>query len=174
MIKFFKIFAIMILFLNESNVVAQKKGKEIELTHLNIEKNEFLSIIDSTVLHERNCEYYDCRLIFSISVRKSENNFLISIESQKDINLLLSLNPNGYFYHQNHLFVLQGDQIETVFSACETKGIFKYLDYSHSYYHPKKGGKKTIQNLNDDSFSQWHYWFVNDNFVLEKKSTSCE
>ena len=154
-------------------MVAQQKEKQIELLHLSIDEENFLSILDSILTHEKDCDYYDCKLLFSVSIRKSEENFLISIESQKDISLLLSLKSYGYFYHQNHLFVVQDEQCKDIFSTCGTKRTFKYTDYNHPDFQPKKGDKVTIYNFNDDSFSQWYYWYANSKFILEEESTSC-
>ena len=172
--RYFKIVIAFVLCLNSVNMVAQQKEKQIELLHLSIEEENFLSTLDSILIHEKDCDYYDYELSFSVSIKKSEDNFIISIESQKDINTGLGLNPYGYFYHQNHLFVVQGEQCEDIFSTCGTKRPFKYKDYNHPDFQPKKGEKVTIYNFNDDSFSQWHYWYVNTKFVLEEKSTSCK
>lgn len=154
-------------------MVAQQKEKQIELLHLSIEEENFLSILDSILIHEKACDYYDCELLFSINIRKSKEAIFLSITSETDRNILLGLNPYGFFYHHNHLFVVQGEQCEDIFSTCGTKRPFKYKDYSHPDFQSKKGEKVTIYDFTDDSFSQWHYWYVNRKFVLEEKSTSC-
>ncbi|MGK0639378.1 hypothetical protein [Schleiferia thermophila] len=172
--KSFKILTVFVFCLNSMNMVAQHKEKQIELLHLNIKEESLSTILDDIILHEKKCSYYDCGLLFSISIKKSEDNFLISIESQKDINVLLPLSSYGYLYHQNHLFILQGERCENIFSTCGETRAFKYLDYNHPDFQPKEEDKKTIYVFNDDSFSQWHYWYVNAKFVLEEKSTSCD
>lgn len=170
----FKTLTVFIFCLNSQNILAQYKEKQIELLHINIKDESLSTILDEIILHEKRCSYYDSGLLFSISIKKSEDNFLISIESQKDINALLPLRSYGYLYHQNHLFVLQGSCCEDIFSACGEMRIFKYLDYNQLQFHPKNEDKRTIYVFNDDSFSQWHYWYVNAKFVLKEKSTSCE
>lgn len=174
MVKYFKIIIVVVLCLNSINVVAQNKEKQIEILHLSIEENNLLSILDSIILHEKECSYYDCKLLFSITIRKAENNFFVSIASQTDSNILLGLIPYGYYYHQNHLFLVDGDQCEDIFSTCGEKKIFKYLDYNHPDFQPKKGEKTTIYSFYDDSFSQWNYWYINKKFVLKDKPTSCD
>ncbi len=173
MIRYFKIIATFLFCLNNMNIVAQHKEKEIELIHLNIEKMSFLTILDNIILHEKKCSYYDCRLLFSISIKKEKESFFISVESLKDINILLPLNTYGYLYHQNHLFVLQGDRCEDIFSTCGETRPFKYLDYNQPDFQTGKVEGKTIYIFNDDSFSQWHYSYINEGFILEGKSTSC-
>lgn len=156
------------------DMVAQQKEKEIELLHLIIKDQSLLSILDSVILHEKECSYYDCELLFSITIKKVKNNLFVSIESQTDRNILLGLTPYGYYYHQNHLFLVNGDQCEDIFSTCGKKKVFSYLDYHHTGFQSKKEEKTIIYSFNNDSFSQWHYWYVKSKFVLEEKSTSCK
>lgn len=169
-----KIPTVFVFCLISLNMVAQHKEKQIELFHLNIKEESLSTILDDIILNEKKCCYYDCGLLLSISIKKLEDNFLISIESQKDINVLLPLRSYGYLYHQNHLFILQGDRCDDIFSTCGETRAFKYLDYNQPDFQPKGEDKKTIYIFNDDSFSQWHYWYVNAKFVLEEKSTYCD
>lgn len=175
MTKYLKIIIVFVLFLNSIDMTAQQKEKQIELHLLNIEEKNFLSILDSIILHEKKCDYFDGELLFDVLIKKFENNYyLISIWSQTDINISLSFDLYGYFYYQNYLFVVQGEQCEDIFSICDTKRLFKYIDYNHSDFQPKKGEKVMIYIYNDDSFSQWHYWYINGKFILEDKHTSCK
>jgi hypothetical protein len=173
MIKEFKFLIILILCLKSGTLLAQHNEKIIELSRLSIERKSFLTILDSIITHEKKCSYYECDLLFSIDLKKNKEDFLISIESQNNINLLLPLGSYGYFYYLKHLFIVRGDRSEDVFLTCKEKTLFKYLDYNHSVFQPKDGKEKLIYIFNDDSFSQWHYRFVNKDFVLEEKSTSC-
>ena len=161
-----------ILCLSDINVNAQHKEKHIDLSLLNIKQQKLLEILDDVVSHEKQCSYYDCKLLYSISVKKYEDNFFVIIESQKDINILLPLGKYGYFYHKNHLFFVGGDNCEDLFSTCGEKKIFKFLDYDPSYQ--PKNSKRIIYIFNDDSFSQWQYWYINKEFILTGKSTFCE
>jgi hypothetical protein len=161
-----------LLCIYSTNIKAQHKERRIELLNLNINDQNLSTILDSIVLFEKKCSYYDSKLLFSFSVRKSDDNFFIIVESQKNINILLPLGKYGYFYHKNHLFFVGGDNCEDLFSTCGEKRIFKYLEYD-SNYQPKDG-KKIIYFFNDDSFSQWQYWYINKELLLEGKSTFCE
>jgi hypothetical protein len=163
MVRLLKILMMFVLCLNSLNMIAQQKEKKINLLHLSIEDQFFSIILDSVILHEKKCSYYDYKLLFSINTQKIDEQFLISIESQLDINLLLPLSAYGYFYHQNHLFIVHGDYCEDLFSTCGEKKAFKYLDYNPADF--QKTGILYI--FNDDSFSQWQYWYINNEFVLE-------
>ncbi|MFV0291231.1 MAG: hypothetical protein ACK5IJ_10135 [Mangrovibacterium sp.] len=166
MIGHLKITAVFLLCLSNANTLAQQKEEQIELLHLSVEEESFSLILDSIIMHEKACDYYDCELLFSVDIRTYEDKFLISIASQKDSNILLGLNPYGYFYYQNYLFIVDGEQCEYILSTYGTKKTFKYINYSHLDSQPKKGEKIMIYIYNDDSFSQWHYCYTNSKFIL--------
>lgn len=169
----FKIITTFVLFLNSLIFVSQHKEKQIELSHLRINGENIPAMLDAIVSHEKKCDYYEDKLVLSINIKKADDKYFISIQSQNDINLLLPLDSYGYIYHQNHLFIIQGDQCEVIFSSCGEKRTFSYIDYNHIDFQVKKGRRKKIYVFNDDSFSQWHYWYTKNEFVLEEKSTSC-
>lgn len=151
-------------------MLAQYKEKKIDLLHLKIKDESFLSILDSVILHEKYCSYYNFELLFSITIKKTGNKFFISIESQTDRNILLDLTPYGYCCYQNHLFLIYGHQCEYIFSTFG-KQVF---NYHRTSFRSKKENKIILDIFNDDSFSQWHYWYVKFRFILEKKSTFCK
>lgn len=176
MARLIKVLTTFILCLGSVIALAQHKEKQIELQHLAIETQSLSSILDSIVLHEKKCHYYDSKLFFIISIKRYEDKTFLSISSLKDINLLLSFSSGsyGYFYHQNHLFIVKGDRCKDILSNHKEKRIFKYLEYNYPDSLPKKEEKITIYIFNDDSFSQWDYRYVNRKFVLEGKSTFCD
>lgn len=174
MAKCLKIILISLYCLNTIDIAAQYKEKQIELERLKINKDAFLDVIDEIIIHEKRCNYYNCNLLFSINIKKGKNNFILSIESGRDINLLLPLNSYGYFYCQNHLFIVQGVKCKDIFLNLGTIKSFKYLDYNNrSDFKGKREKGRKISVYNNDSFSQWHYRYIDDKFILEDKLTFC-
>ncbi len=165
------------LCINSVNVFAQYIEKQIDLYHLSIENNNLTTILDSIILHEKKCNYYDCNLLFSFDIQKFEGNYiLIVIESNNSIDLLLSLDPYGFFYYKNHMFIVDGDRLEELFSICGQKVSFKYLEEDLDYILKRTDDKNIITEIyfiTDDSFSQWSYLYLNGEFIFDGKSSFC-
>ncbi|HOB78194.1 MAG TPA: hypothetical protein PKI65_06850, partial [Bacteroidales bacterium] len=92
----------------------------------------------------------------------------------------LGLDPYGFFYYKNHMFIVDGDSLEELFSICGQKVSFKYLekdlDYIIEQNTKRKYDKNKILELDfiiDDSFSQWSYIYINGEFIFEGKSSFC-
>jgi len=179
--KVLKFFITFMLCINSVNVFAQYIEKQIDLYHLSFENKNLTTVLDSIILHEKKCNYYDCNLLFSFDVQKFEDNYIsIVIESNNSIDLLLGLDPYGFFYYKNHMFIVDGDSLEELFSICGQKVSFKYLDEDLDYIieqnTKRKYDKNTIIELYfiiDDSFSQWSYIYINGEFIFEGKSSFC-
>jgi len=175
--KVLKFFITLMLCINSVNVFAQYIEKQIDLYHLSFENKNLTTILDSIILHEKKCNYYDCNLLFGFRIQKFEDNdILIIIESNNSIDLLLGLYPYGFFYYENHMFIVDGDSLEELFSICGQKVSFKYLEKDLDYILKRKDDKNIITELYfiiDDSFSQWSYQYLNGEFIFDGKSSFC-
>ncbi|MDD3629763.1 MAG: hypothetical protein PHF55_01865 [Bacteroidales bacterium] len=175
--KVLKYFITLMLCINSVNVFSQYIEKQIDLYHLSFENNNITTILDSIILHEKKCNYYDCNLLFSFDIQKFEDNYiLIVIESNNSIDLLLSLDPYGFFYYKNHMFIVDGDRLEELFSICGQKVSFKYLEEDLDYILKRTDDKNIITEIyfiTDDSFSQWSYLYLNGEFIFDGKSSFC-
>ncbi len=175
--KVLKYFITLMLCINSVNVFSQYIEKQIDLYHLSFENNNITTILDSIILHEKKCNYYDCNLLFSFDIQKFEDNYiLIVIESNNSIDLLLGLDPYGFFYYKNHMFIVDGDRLEELFSICGQKVSFKYLEEDLDYILKRTDDKNIITEIyfiTDDSFSQWSYLYLNGEFIFDGKSSFC-
>ena len=175
--KVLKFFITLMLCINSVNVFAQYIEKQIDLYHLSFENKNLTTILDSIILHEKKCNYYDCNLLFSFDIQKFEDNdILIVIESNNSIDLLLGLDPYGFFYYENHMFIMFGDSLEELFSICGQKVSFKYLEEDLDYILKRTDDKNIITEIYfiiDDSFSQWSYLYLDGEFIFEGKSSFC-
>jgi len=68
--KVLKFFITFMLCINSVNVFAQYIEKQIDLYHLSFENKNLTTILDSIILHEKKCNYYDCNLLFSFRYTK--------------------------------------------------------------------------------------------------------
>ncbi len=175
--KVLKYFITLMLCINSVNVFSQYVEKQIDLYHLSFENKNLTTILDSIILHEKKCNYYDCNLLFSFRIQKFEGNYiLIVIQSNNSIDLLLSLDPYGFFYYKNHMFIMFGDSLEELFSICGQKVSFKYLEEDLDYILKRTDDKNIITEIYfiiDDSFSQWSYLYLDGEFIFEGKSSFC-
>ena len=175
--KVLKFFITLMLCINSVNVFAQYIEKQIDLYHLSFENNNLTTILDSIILHEKKCNYYDCNLLFSFRIQKFEDNdILIVIQSNNSIDLLLGIDPYGFFYYKNHMFIVFGDSLQELFSICGQKVSFKYLEEDLDYILKRTDDKNIITEIYfiiDDSFSQWSYQYLNGEFIFDGKSSFC-
>jgi hypothetical protein len=151
----------------------QHKNKEINLIELNINDNKLDDVLDSIISQEKKCNYYNCDLVFGITINKSEEDAYLVIDSLLDENIALGLNPYGYFYYDKHLFLVDGDMESQLLDKTKKNKKFKYLEYDPTY-KPKNGEKKKIFVFTDDSFSQWEFLYRNQKLLLQKKTSSCD
>lgn len=151
----------------------QHKHKEINLIQLNISNTELDSTLDLIINQEKKCSYYSCDLLFGITINKNKEDTYLVIDSLLDENIALGLNPYGYFYYKNHLFLVDGDMENQLLNKAEKKRKFKYLEYDPTY-QPKNGEKKKIFVFTDDSFSQWEFLYTDQRLLLKKKTSFCD
>src|SRR5690606_29439917 len=97
------------------------------------------------------------KLTFAINVKSSTFYPSFIVESISDRNLVLGLNPYGYFYRKGHLFIVEGDTPNDLFSQREKGKKFKYVEYDTSFEEYDSKGNRILRITNDDSFSQWEY-----------------
>lgn len=137
---------------------AQNK-KEIKLPLLIVKEEKLLTLLDSIVIHEKKCDYYRDDLLFSISLEKTKKDgtVYVIIESIKTINI----DPKGYFYYKKHLFVTNGEGLLNLFFITKDKKGFT----AETNFKPL---------IHNDSFSQWSFWYYNNNFILDALSTYCK
>lgn len=153
-----KIITILILglFLIVIQADAQSVQRNIALFRAELKNKELSSILDSMIAEEKKCSYYTPSIAFGIDINKEKDGFEIVLTSE-NMNMLLSLAPYGYFYHQKHLFFLRVDKCDDLFLICKDKKKFKFKDEKLEFL--------------DDSFSAWSYFYVNKKFVLNSKSS---
>ncbi len=167
-----KIFAAAVLLISSSICYAQHTKEKIELQKMEIVNDELNSILDDIIMNEKKCSYYDCKLIFAITIEKRDDEISLIVESLKDKNIALVLEPYGYFTKDKHLFVIDGVKSNDLFSMSKKKKNFKYVKYDPTYKDPKTG-KIIVHTFTDDSFSQWEYTYNNKSFSLRSKISFC-
>ncbi len=154
------------------DVSSQNIKKHNELQLLEITNTDFCQILDSVISFELKCDYYRDSLFFVIDVKQSESRdtSLIQIESLDDMSIAQKLDPSGYVYYNNHLFIVFDKSLDNIFAKTTKTKKFKYLDYD-PYYHGDN--ENIILNVLDDSFTIWVFAYINDIFIFESKSGSC-
>lgn len=77
---------------------------------LSIADTSLNSIFDSVVCFEKNCDYYTDSLFFTIKLKqiKSDSLFALNIQSNNNMRTAINLDPDGYLYYKEHLFMVYG------------------------------------------------------------------
>jgi hypothetical protein len=165
-----KIIMIFTISLYSHTLLSQHIEKSNVLTHLTIVDSNICIVLDSIVENEKKCEYYNEKLIFVFDIKKSKDEYHLTIESVNDSNIIQGLEPYGYFYFDNHLVIIDGDICKKIFSSTKRTRKFRYIEYDLSY---QEDDKKVIYYFNDDSYSNWHYLYTNGNLIFKNKFTTC-
>ncbi|WP_158211948.1 hypothetical protein [Robiginitalea sediminis] len=153
--------------------LAQHQEKEIVLKSLEIQNRQLTPILDSIVLHEKKCDYYNCKLTFVINVKTSTFNPSFTIESIPDRNLAFNLEPYGFFYNKGHLFIVDGDIAEELFARQKESMKFKFLEYDTSFEEYDSEGRRILRVVTDDSFTMWEYRITGDKIVFVSGYSLC-
>jgi hypothetical protein len=173
------IFTFLIVFFSSCTRCPQKIGKDQELSMfktgykelsmLLIKDTNLVPILDSVVRFEKKCKYYDDSLFFIIRVWPIKENeyevYVLRITSFNDI--IFAVDPIqpylGYFYYQNHLFYVEGQDAKKFFSITKTTKKFRYILDENSF------------PWNDDSHTSWIYYYIGNRFLFDEESSySCE
>ncbi len=171
--KFSVVYMLLILCFNSCSVSSQHTVKTKELLGLSIIDTSLNTILDSVVSFEKNCDYYNDSLFFTVDVRKIKDVYELQIESSNNINNALDyFEPIlGYLYYKSHLFIIYNPVSERFFKRTEETKKFKYIKYDKTY---QEEDSLTLYHIIDDSFTIWNYWYINGNFVFKGRSSSCD
>lgn len=171
----FKTLLICFFVLNSFYVISQHKETNIELCEVELVSGEFRLILDSIILHEKYCDYYSKDLFFTIRIKRQLLNYaIIEIVPQIDKNISLRMQPYGFFYYQNYLFLLFDNKLDEVFVPKDNGKVFEYLEYDFFYREYTPDGRLILREIIDDSFTIWLYEYFNEDFYLKYKDPSCE
>lgn len=139
---------------------------------LSIADTSLIPILDSAICFEKKCKYYNDSLFFTIDVRQKQDVYELQIESSNNMNSAQDyFEPIlGYLYYNNHLFLVYNQVSEKFFSMTEETKEFKYIKYDESY---QSGDTLILYHIIDDSHTSWNYYYINNKFVLNGKTSSC-
>ncbi len=155
------------------SVFSQHVVKTSKLPILLITDTCLNSVLDSVVNFEKSCDYYNDSLFFTVDVRVIKEVYELQIGSSNNINEALDyFEPiYGCLYYENHLFIIYNPASDKFFKRTEKTKKFKYIKYDKSY---QKGDTLTLYYILDDSYTYWNYWYINNKFVFEGRSSSCD
>jgi len=164
-------FFLLLFILFGSNITySQNKKQSINLPLLTFENQTLVSILDSIILFEKKCVYYNDSLPFCLTIEesneincvnnKNEIDTTIQIESFNEIGAALRIHPIGYFKFLSHLVFVYGKMHDILFT--------KSSQFKSFYY------KTTKLRITDDSFTQCVFKYSNGKLTLVHRYTYCE
>jgi hypothetical protein len=144
------------------NQLLSQRVKIPPIQEVSVLDSTLILIIDSVLDQEKNCPYFSKDLCLSLLfARKKDtlykNYYCIQIELC-DKNILLDLNPIGYFFHQDrYVFIYDIIKLPEV--------LFSYLNIKKDFNHYNNYDDYVID---DDRYSMYIYWYINNQFFFEK------
>lgn len=142
--------------------------KKKSITKLDIKNEKLLPILDTMILLEKKCKYYNDSLCFTIFINSRTNtNFeSIQIESTNDFfSVFEFFEPIlGYFHYNNHLFF--------VYNLTKYERFFLKTNKTKTFYYKQYKANSLI--VIDDSHTYCTFDIIDDNFVNKSLSYPCD
>ena len=163
------IYTLLVVFFNNVSGFSQgiviksyvKYYKELPL--LTIADTNLVPILDSAVSFEKKCEDYNESWVFTLGIRLTKKDtfdlYVLEISSSDDIDDALD-DPetySGFFFYQNHLFLVYGQDLKKFFSFSNIIVKFKY--YVNNFL------------IIDDSHSSLVYYYIGNRFLFDRDSS---
>lgn len=130
--------------------------------------SSLIIIIDSILIAEKRCNYFSEKLCISMRFGRAQDSsyikgeyYYIKFEPQEK-DLLIALNPIGYFQYRTHyIFIYDRFGLpEQLFSFTKISTDFGWIIREPS--------------IDDDSFSMYFFWYVNNQFYFDDKVDQCK
>ena len=122
---------------------------------MQIKNEKLFPILDSIIMYEKDCEYYNPKLLFSIQCR-NVNDTIIMLQIGAFGSIIPKLNRDkGCFEFGGHLFFVRGDAYNSIFENTNRK---RHINY----YIPEKN----VVLEEDDTYSIWIYRYYKNDFKL--------
>jgi hypothetical protein len=138
---------------------------------LSIENDDLILILDSIIIHEKGCDYFNENLIFVIRLHTNKNEILIGSIGNR---IFYNGDQLGCFIYQNHLFVIEGDIIDSTLFKKTGKKKHNVFSKSRTGYNKKtKEYFLDADAFTNDFYSYWYYSYKKGEFIFDAKN-ACE
>jgi len=158
------IYTLLVVFFNNVSGFSQKTVKYYkELPLLTIADTNLIPILDSAVSFEKKCERYNESWVFTLGIWLTKEDtfdlYVLEISSSNDIDDALNdlRTYSGFFFYQNHLFLVYGQDLKKFFSFSNIIVKFKY--YMDNFL------------IFDDSHSRRVYYYIGNRFLFDRDSS---
>jgi hypothetical protein len=158
------IYTLLVVFFNNVSGFSQKTVKYYkELPLLTIADTNLIPILDSAVSFEKNCEHYNESWVFILKIWLTKKDtfdlYVLEISSFNDIDDALDYpgTYSGFFFYQNHLFLVYGQDLKKFFSFSNIIVKFKY--YVNNF------------PIDDDAHSRRVYYYIGNRFLFDRGSS---
>lgn len=144
-------------------VIAMKNASFDSVIVFEIKNSNLIPVLDSMILLEKKCEYYNSKLVFNIKIYPNKGYSNIQIEA-------IRYKPGGRLYlgcfqYSGHLFLVSGQFEESLFVKTNKK---KPIEI-----HKEKKRSDHIL-IEDDTFSSCLYKYLDNQFYLIGRLSYCK
>lgn len=149
----------LIFFISFLSLLIQGEKEQLFLRKLKVEEN-FQPIIHDILEAEKNCDYYDNNLFFSVEFVDNK----ILFESYKQLNLVLDKFTYGYVSENGNLFF-----VNSVFPD----SLLSYTSFKKEFKISTEKDSNEIHAL-DGYFSFWEFSVEQNDIKFKNKYLSCQ
>jgi len=176
--KYFNKIYLAVAFIVTCNTsICQWSTKSITLPLVRAINGNLSGILDTIFNAEKKCDYYNDSLLLGLSIRTNSEDiesFSIQFETQNSKEVMLELEPLAYFKHNKHLCLIYYSLPALLFIKTDNSEVFFYNYYDETKINGKDTSKIiTIYHMEDDSFSQWVYYYSKSKFHFYNHYSYC-
>lgn len=177
------IISLLLIFIIDNNTLLCQNSvtKSVDLVAVSCKNQELITIIDSVFNSEKNCDYYNDTLLLCMTfILNPENEKMVSVYFETGTNMKAVFNkekhlqPQSFFIYDNHYCMIFNYVPNELFESTDKKERFVFQNTTCNF---KTSGKQTkditISTYEDDSFSNWTYYFYNDRFHFYDHYSYC-
>jgi len=163
---FFAIIVLMVsvsLYAQAVKPVEVRKSKRLPL--IECIDNSLISLLDSILIKEEACDYYNDSLLLSLSFYQFSKHISISIKSTVYSELLMEKSPLAIFRMKDHLCFIFNSIPEIYFHPTTLTESIHYKEFILPRNLKKGEYKIPVLYLSEDIFSQWMYIYENGKYL---------
>jgi hypothetical protein len=174
-----KLILLMLFLFNYHQVFCQPESGFISLPLVKPQNMELKMILDSIFYKEQKCDYYSDTLLLGISVRLNPDDnsmFSVQFETETRQSVMFRTGTHGalsYFKHEEHICLVYFNIPYELFECTDSVTTFHYRYYNQANPNMLKKEEGVIVDYEDDSYSQWIYYYYDNHFHFYENIRSC-
>ena len=155
--------------------ICQTETKSISAPFVELTNNKLKYLLDTIFTYEKKCIYYNDSLLLGINIRQDPENkkiYSLQFETQTDKHTMFRSGPLGvlaYFEFEEHICLIYYHIPDDLFTLTDCTNTFYY-----QYNSSKCNTNINVGSFENDKFSQWLYYFYDNEFHFYARYSNCD